>query len=373
MALGQRIQRYIFRECLYGLLIVFGVILGAIMLVDVVEQLRTVGEAVDISVFTAVKLTLMKMPMLLEQTMPFLILVTAILVYSRLSRLTELPAMRAAGLSAWRFLAPLALLALLLGILSITVLNPIGAHLATQFEQQRVKLLGHTDTGISKSENGIWLRQGSENDQFVIHAEASEKAGVVLNNVKIFEYERVFTQGGSTDSFAFKRRLEARSATLKDGFWELTRVTEFTPGADTVNHRVLSIPTDLDPAKLLDRFASTSTIGFWRLPEFIADTKRAGLDASRYQMHYHSLLAAPILFVAMALIGALVCLRLARLGGTAQLIAWGAFAAVMLYFVTELAQSLGAAGAAPTLVAAMAPPLFALFGALTAIAYLEDG
>lgn len=373
MALGQRIQRYVFKECLKGMAVTFGVILAAIILVDVVEQLRTVGEAANISVVTAVWLTLLKVPMLIEQTLPFLILVSSILVFSRLSRLSELPAMRAAGLSAWRFLAPLALLAVLLGIFSVTLLNPLGAHLTSNYEQVRATLVGKAVDGIAPSKNGIWLRQGSETDQFVIHAKSTEQTGVVLKGVKIFEYSRVYTSGKSTNDFAFKRRLEAETATLKDGFWELTQVVENTPGEETVHRRALSIPTDLDPAKLLDRFASTSTIGFWQLPTFIADTKRAGLDAMRYEMHYHSLLAAPILYVAMALIGAIVCLRLARLGGTAQLIAWGAFVAVMLYFVTELSSSLGAAGAAPTLIAALAPPLFALFGALTAIAYLEDG
>ena len=207
----------------------------------------------------------------------------------------------------------------------------------------------------------------------MIHAWGTRQNGVVLRDVKIFEYERVYTSSQGTDEFNFKRRIEANNATLKDGFWELTGVVENMPGQRPVRREALSIPTDLDPAKLLDRFASPLTIGFWRLPDFIDVTRSAGLDASRYEMHYQELLALPILFVAMSLIGALVCLRLARLGGTGRLIAWGAFAAIMLYFVNELTNSLGAAGAAPRSVAAFAPPLFALFTALTAIAYLEDG
>ncbi|MFC6199642.1 LPS export ABC transporter permease LptG [Ponticaulis profundi] len=373
MGLGQRLQRYVFRACLSSLGITFAVIFAAILLVDIVEQLRTVGDTVDISFVTAGQLTLMKMPMLIEQTMPFLILSAAILAFSRLSRLSELPAMRAAGLSAWRFLAPLALLAVILGLFSMFVLNPLGAKLNAQFEQTRARLVGGTADGIAPSKNGIWLRQGSDTNQFVIHATSTAQSGIVLQDVKIFEYDRVYARGEGTDEFAFRRRIEADTATLKNGFWELRNVVENTPGEETSRQDALSIPTDLDPAKLLDRFASINTIGFWELPTFIRDTRRAGLDALRYEMHFHSLLSTPILYLAMALIGALVCLRLARLGGTTQLIAWGALSAVLLYFVTELSHSLGAAGAAPTLVAAFAPPVFALFAALTTIAYQEDG
>lgn len=368
-----RLQLYVLKQCLGAVVLTLGIILAAILLVDVVEQLRTVGSDADISVFTAIGLSLMKMPMLTEHTMPFIILVGAIIAFSRLSRLTELPAMRAAGLSAWRFLTPMAVLAGVLGIFTITVLNPVGASLNERFQTNRAMLTGAPVDGISAERNGVWLRQGSETDQIVIHAESTGTDGIQLNNVDLLEFERIYTRNQGTDDFSFRRRISADTATLKDGFWELINVTEHVPDQAPVMRDALSIPTNLDPAKLLDRFAAPSTVGFWRLPGFIAQTERAGLDASRYRMHYQALLASPILYIAMALIGALVCLRLARLGGTGELIAWGAFAAIMLYFVTELTSSLGAAGAAPMSIAAFAPPLFALFSALTAIAYLEDG
>ncbi|MAP94150.1 MAG: LPS export ABC transporter permease LptG [Ponticaulis sp.] len=371
--LMNRLQFYIFKQCLSSLLLTTSVILAAILLVDVVEQFRTVGGDADISFLTAMQLSFMKMPMLIEQAMPFIMLVTAMLAFSRLSRLTELPAMRAAGLSAWRFLTPLIITALVLGIFSITVLNPFGASMNDNFEQERARITGKAQSTVAPGRNGIWLRQGSETDQLVIHARGTKEGGIILQGVKIFEYDRVYTRNEGTSEFSFKRRIEADSAALKDGFWELTGVVENMPGQRPVRRDVLSIPTDLDPAKLLDRFASPMTIGFWKLPGFIADIRRAGLDASRYEMHYQSLLAAPILFVAMALIGAIVCLRLARLGGTGVLIAWGTFAAILLYFISEVTQSLGASGAAPKAIAAFTPSLFALFAALTAIAYMEDG
>ena len=84
-------------------------------------------------------------------------------------------------------------------------------------------------------------------------------------------------------------------------------------------------------------------------------------------------MATPALFVAMGLIGAIVCLRLSRLGGTSRLLAIGTLMAVGLYFFTQFSSSLGATGAAPAFVAAWSPPLFVLFCTLTFLAYREDG
>ena len=65
--IGSRIQRYIFMRCLYALGLVVGIFAITIMLVDVVEQLRTVGSDIELSPFTAVQLSLMKLPKLIQR------------------------------------------------------------------------------------------------------------------------------------------------------------------------------------------------------------------------------------------------------------------------------------------------------------------
>lgn len=374
MIIFPRISRYILIQCLQGLGLVLTIFVLAIMLVDVVEQMRTVGGDVELSPFQAVQLSLMKMPMLIEQTLPFALLISGIIAYSRLNRRSELSIIRASGMSAWRFLAPLIGMAAVIGILTTTVLNPLGARLTAQFEQTRASILrdGAPARVAESTPRDIWLRQGDQARQIVIYAEQVVD-GAELRGVKLLEEERLIVNGQQTDLFQFVRRIDAERALIRDGFWQLENLVENQPGQSPVHRDFLSLPTDLDASQLLDRFASPSTIGFWELPRFIRHTAAAGLDASRYRMRFWSLLATPVLFVSMALIGALVCLRLSRMGGTSRLIATGALAAVGLFFITQLSSSLGSAGAAPPAIAAWSPALFALFASLGVLAYREDG
>ena len=62
MVIAGRIQRYIFRECVTSLALTLGIILLAIVLVDVVEQMRTIGGRTQIGIDTAFTLTMMKTP-----------------------------------------------------------------------------------------------------------------------------------------------------------------------------------------------------------------------------------------------------------------------------------------------------------------------
>ena len=362
-----RIQRYILMQCISGLAIV------TILLVDVVEQMRTVGGDVDLSPLEAVRLSTLKLPGLIEQTLPFAILVAAMIAYRRLNARAELSVIRASGISAWQFLAPIIVMSLVLGVFTMTVLNPLGANLSQSFETARAQILQEDGANSLQTRNDVWLRQGSENSQIVIHADSVDETGQVFQGVKMIEEDRIYIDGQPTDEYGFVRRIDAETARITNGFWQLETIVENEEGSPPQTLDQLAIPTDLDADKLLDRFTSPNTIGFWGLPAFVKQTRQAGLDASRFEMRWYGLTAVPVMFVAMGLIGAIVCLRLSRLGGTSPLVAAGGLSAVALFFVTQFASSLGSTGALPPIIAAWSPALFALFASLTILAYREDG
>lgn len=369
MVIAGRIQRYVFREILMGLGLTLGVILLAIVLVDVVEEMRTVGSRTELSLFQAFQLTMLKMPQLILDTLPFAVLVGSMLAYSKLNRSSELSAIRAAGVSAWRFLGPAMVVSVSIGLFVMGVLDPLATRASAAFEERRFVLINgdEAEQKVEGLPSDIWLRQGDETTQSVIHGARAEEGAKALQDVEIFVFERVGQE------FEFQRRYDAERALLLPGFWQLEGVSENAPGVAPVQQRYLAIPTTLAPETLLNRYASAKTIPFWQLPKFIRETRMAGLEEDQYLMKFHSLLATPVLLTAMILIGAVVCLRLRRSGGVTQLIAMGTGAGFLLFFINQVAKGLAASGAAPPQAAAWCPPLFALFAVLAVIAFVEDG
>ncbi|MEM9669321.1 MAG: LptF/LptG family permease [Pseudomonadota bacterium] len=366
-----RIERYIFVECLRALMLVLSIIMAAVIVVDLVEQMRTVGTRIELGLFSALYLSSLKLPQLIEQSLPFAVLVASMLTFRRLSRSAELPVIRASGLSAWRFLFPSALLALLIGIVSTTGLSSLGAKATSAFENRRAELLDRQDPSLSVFDTGIWLRLGDDMSETIIKAGSVDDTGTRFQNVKFIEQERDLT--ADAEPMVFRRRIDAKRAILRDGFWQLEDLIENVPGAPARPFDKLALPTEISQSDLIDRFAAPGTISFWQLPEHIEETKAAGLNPARYLVRWHSLLASPALMVAMALIGALACLKLARLGGTAPLAAIATAGALGLFFVNRLAFGLGSIGLAPPIVVAWTPSLFAIFACLAIVAYREDG
>lgn len=364
MFLFSRMGRYITGKVVRGVAVALVCVLVSILLIDLVEQMRSIGARVELGMAEALRLTLLKTPMLIEQTLPFIVLAGTMMAVIGLNRSSELVAMRAAGVSAWRFLTPASIVAFVLGVAVIVGLNPLGAHLYQQFELAKAEAL--SDYAEQRTA-GVWIRQGDTEGQVVIHADRVDATGAALEGATFmfFEVER--------DALRFRRRIQAERAVLRPGFWQLSDLVEAEPGARPVRQAHLAIPTDLDAAEMLDRFVAPSTLSFWALPGFIDEARRAGFAPTRYELKWQTLLAYPLMLAAMAGLGAAFSLQLQRLGRLASWGAAGVGLGLFLFFYSQLAGAFAITQSVPAAVAAWSAPIAGMFIALSIIAFLEDG
>lgn len=362
--------RYLFIRTLIGFGIALAAVAASILLVDVVEQLRTIGSNTDLSLWGALGLTALKTPMLIEQTLPFVVLAGTMIGMVQLNRRSELIALRASGVSAWRFLAPTAAAALGIGIIATTVLNPIGARLYERHEAIRARIEGTGEGPNSVTRNGVWLRQGDGVGQTVIHAESLAPNSTTLKDATFFFFEVDPDDG----ALRFVNRINAAEAELRpSSMWELRNMVEARPGEPPKAEPVISIPTTLEANALFDTFVTPGALSFWRLPGFIKTAREAGLAPVRYELKHQSLLALPMLLAAMASLGAVFSLRLQRLGGLAGYVMAGVGAGFLLYFSGQLASAFAITEVVPAIVAAWSPPLTGFFAALAILSFIEDG
>ena len=362
-----RLERYVLSRTMGGVGSALAVITAVILLVQFVDLSRQVGVRAEVGPAQIFGLTLLRAPSVIQILLPFVFLFGVIAAFVGLNRKSELVAMRAAGVSAWRFIAPAATAAFVAGVLTVTALNPVAAALSARFELARTRLLESSLPGAPKD---VWLRQGDESNQIVIHAHARDIVdGVVrLRGVSLFVYQK--TPGGQPE---FKRRLEAAEARLMPGFWQLSDVREATAGENSVHSETLSIRSTLDTEAAMERFAAPDAIAFWRLPAAIRLTEQAGFSASGYRLRFQQLLATPVLFAAMAVLAAAFSLRLARLGGLAGLAGAGVALGFVVFFFNQFSGALAKGDIIPLYAAAWAPPVVALLSGLSLLCYTEDG
>lgn len=358
------LQRYILRQVLLWILTFLLVFASMELLIDFVSISRDVGARVDISPAAVARLTLMKAPAVLLILAPFVFLGGSLAAYVTLNRRSELTAMRAAGVSAWRFIFPAAATALACGVLTTTLVNPAAARLNARYEAERADLMRDYLPGSAPKD--VWLREGHGRGQVVIHARS--RTDVALKDVSAFFYQ-VDDQGVPQ----FQQRIEAKEARFNPGGLMLNDVRSVRPGGVQEHSDRLTLTLLFRDPSVLLRTGAADQIAFWDLPGAIRRARDAGLTSTAYQIQLQQLFAAPVLYAAMAVLAAAFSLRLARLGGLAGMAGAGVAIGFTFFFFNALCGALGRSGAIPTYAAAWAPPTLALLSGLGLLCYTEDG
>ncbi|MGZ9098544.1 MAG: LPS export ABC transporter permease LptG [Brevundimonas sp.] len=361
-----RIERYVLVQQARSLAIALAVIAALIMLIDFVEISRGVGSDVDLPGARILGLMALKSPQVILQLLPFVFLFGTLAAFVGLNRRSELIAMRAAGVSAWRFVLPAAGAALIFGVVTVTALGPLAASADGLFQRERARLSG--SAAGADADQAVWIREGDDTRQIVIRAARQDRASARLLGVTFFIYTND-ERGLRT----FSERIDAASATLANGSWRLVDAVGAQAGQRAVRYSSLSLPSSLADEEAFERFARPQSTPFWSLPAQIARVEAAGFSSTAYRLRLQQLLATPLMFAAMSILAAAFSLRLMRLGDLARMSAAAVVLGFGFFFVNQAASAFGSAEVIPPWLAAWLPPLLTALAAFTLLFYTEDG
>ena len=358
------LSRYFGLRFLGATFTVFGGVFVLVVLVDYIELTRRAAE-INVSALVVAQTSLFRVPQATERMLPFSVLVGAMACYLNLSRRLELVVARAAGMSAWQFVAPAVVIALLIGAVVTTAYNPLSASLRERSKRLEAELFGERPASAVQVGGGFWVRQRSvDGRQAIIYATSSREQGARLDGVTVFSYD---------PAGQFEERTEARSAALEPGHWRLEQVRIYASGKPPRDLDSSLLSTTLTAEQVQESFATPETVSFWQLPLYISKAEQAGLGAAGYRLQYQLLLAQPFLLASMVLLAASVSLRFFRFGGVPKMVLSGVGAGFLLYILSKVTADLSKAELMHPGAAAWVPVLFGVVAGLIVLLYQEDG
>ena len=362
--IARTLTRYIGMRFLGAVLSVFFGVFVLVVLIDYIELMRRTSDNPNVSAWVVAKTSFYRVPQVTERILPFSVLVGAMACYLNLSRRLELVIARAAGMSAWQFILPAVIMALLLGVVATAVYNPISAIMREQSKRLEAELFGERQSALHSTDAGFWVRQKSEEGQSIVYATSSRDQGVRLGGVTVFTYD---------PNGKFLARIEAPAAVLEPGHWLLDKARVYASGTPPREFDSYRVKTSLTSAQVRESFSTPETVPFWQLPAFIEIAEKSGLVAAGYKLQYQLLIARPFLLAAMAILAASVSLRFFRFGGVPQMVLGGISVGFLLYVMSKVTEDLSKAELMHPVAAAWLPVLTGGLIGFIVLLYQEDG
>jgi lipopolysaccharide export system permease protein len=361
------LSKYIGIRFLFSIGIVLATFVFITILFDIIEISRRAQDH-HVPLRIILGMVFLKLPHIILDILPFIILLGSILTFSSLTRNSELVVARASGVSAWQFLLPAISISFVIGVLVVGIINPLSAILLSRFEALETKYLDSSAGSLSVSSTGLWLKQQNKDDgsKIIIHALHASNETATLFDATFFIF--------SKDNI-FLTRIATKEAVLSPGYWTIKNGTLIDPNKQSLPEPITNyrIPTTLRLNQIQDSFSSPETVIFWRLPEFIKTLKAAGLSTVRHTLYWHKVMVVPFLLSAMVFFAAAFSLRLPRKGKTGLLVSGGILAGFLIRFLSDLVSAMGLAGTIPLVFAAWAPVLISILLGAGLMLHLEDG
>jgi lipopolysaccharide export system permease protein len=345
---------------------------GFVALFDFIDLLRRATGHPQAGLALIAGIALLRLPFLAMQILPFAVQLGGMFAFWRLTRSSELIVARAAGVSAWEFLAAPVLCAGLLGAMATMAVSPLSSAMFGRANQLISRYLSSGGGPLELSGGQLWLRQADAGPSSrapgvaILHARGVGLRHGTLTGSKVTVF-RLTPQGQLVS------RIDAASIRLAPGAWTLDDARVMLPDAPPSPPHTLRLPTDLTVRRVEESFAPADTLSVWQLPGFIALLQRSGFSSTRDRLHFQTLLALPLLTATMALVAAGFSMRPARRGGVGRMIAGGVAAGFALFMISKLAEEFGQSGALPVVLAAWAPTVAGLMLAITLLLHMEDG
>ena len=154
MRISPTLTWYFGKHVLISILGILALLIGLIMIGDSIELLRRAGNKPDATVGIVFQMAASRIPFMTEKVLPFAVLFGSMFSFWKLTGNQELVVTRAAGVSAWQFLLPPIMCALILGTIQITALNPLSSILLQRYEMLEARYLENNVSVMNLSSSG---------------------------------------------------------------------------------------------------------------------------------------------------------------------------------------------------------------------------
>ena len=337
------------------LLIVFGLAAMAILLDLLANSDDLIKPGSDIAE-VLFRYALLRLPGIVSQITPISVLVAALITFVGLARHSELTAIIVSGVSPFRQVRALLPAVFLVAVGQFVIEDQAVPDATSALRDWGVGDYG--DFATADQNDMVWFRQGGN----YVRARPASANEHVIHDMTIFHRD---TTGRLVE------RIEAESATYKDGDWILEKVTR-TGAEDPTTTKLdqLAWPEAIEIPILHTLTLHPKELSWIQVLSLADEQGYGNRPRYLYRLWLHKKIARPVATVLMILLAVAAVQRILPRRHAGLMIAAGIGAGFLFWIGDELIITIGETGLLPAVVAAWAAPI--ILALLSSTVILRD-
>jgi len=287
---------------------------------------------IDIGIYLPVLLTSMKVPTLLHNMLPFIVLISGILFFLKIKKSDEITAIKVSGMSNLSVILIPSIISIILGIIFISLINPITAVSLKKYEMIKGKYERDKDYLAAITKNGIWIKEKDINKNNIIRATSLKDNNLL--SLSIYEFDK---------DNNFIKRVESDYAEISTQNWKLKNVNIFDENGRFLSQNLPEITYNsiYDLKKIKSLYSNIDTVSFWEIGSEIKLLEERGYSTKQMETKFHRSLAFPFFLLSMVFLSGVFTLGMNLRENNIVYIFITIITCILVYFFNDFSAALG--------------------------------
>ena len=331
------INRYIINEYIKSLFVVIAVMLSIILLINLLDEFNFFKSKKDLKFIFFIIFTILKIPNLLINLFPFIVLFGGIVFYLKIYNHNEVISLRVMGYSNIQIILIPALTSFVIGYIIVFLIVPFSSSMLRYYESLRSEY-NETKNLVFVNETGIWILDKNEKEKNIIRIEKISKDFSVVNQITIYNYD---------SSNNFIKRIDATEGFIKDKNWQLNKVYIISTNKKNNNENYLNnynYTSNVNISELKNVYKNTDTTSLLDINKEMMILEDKGYSTIDLRIRYQKLISFPIYLLAMSILSGLMIINLGKTSNYLKYGSYGVIISVMIYFLNDLSITIAKSG-----------------------------
>ena len=287
---------------------------------------------IDGKIYIPLLLSLLVVPSLLYNMMPFIVLISGIWFFLKIKKSDEVTAMKISGMSNFSVILIPSIISVILGIIFITSLNPITSVLLQKYEIIKSSYEKDKDYLAAITKNGIWIKEKNNNKNNIIRSSHLKNNDLI--DVTIYQFDK---------NNNFSKRIEAKSADITSLNWTLKEVKIIDNDGKILSDKLASISyaSIYDLKKIKSLYSDLDTVSFWQIENEIKLLEERGYSTKQMETKLQRSLSFPFFLLAMVFLSGVFTLGTSLKESNFTYVFFTIITCVIIYFFNDFSAALG--------------------------------
>jgi lipopolysaccharide export system permease protein len=331
------INRYIINEYIKSLFIVIAVMLSIILLINLLDEFNFFKSKKDLKFIFFLIFTVLKIPNVLINLFPFIVLFAGIVFYLKIYNHNEVISLRVMGYSNIQIILIPALTSFVIGYVIVFLIVPFSSSMLKYYEDLRSEY-NETKNLVFVNETGIWILDKNEKEKNIIRIDKINKDFSVVSQITIYNYDA---------SNNFIRRIDATEGTIKDKNWLLNKVNIISINKKNNKDNYLNnynYTSNVNISELKNVYKNTETTSLLDINKEMLILEDKGYSTIDLRIRYQKLISFPIYLLAMSILSGLMIINLGKTSNYLKYGSYGVIISVIIYFLNDLSITIAKSG-----------------------------